>query len=258
MLIHEHLQDKNQDGVFTYYDDMSCGIYNFYEHVCYLMSSWLIVGMAAERVVAMCLPFRKTLMRTQTGAIIIIMCIFIIMCLSQVFRFFMVKNIGERCQGDTYDHIEYIYLHIYFYQLTLVLTLPFTIVLVCNSLIIYQIRRVRKAAGSTGSRVAERSHRTTRMLMAISFTYLATMLPLVIVSFIWQFAMEHHDVEMVFSLYPIQQMISVISHCNYGVNFIIYILSGRSFRFQLKQIFSRKRQYSASATRTREEIMRLA
>jgi len=114
-LIHEHLQDKSQDGVFTYYNDISCRIYNFYEHVCYLMSSWLIVGMAAERVVAMCLPFRKTLMRTQTGAIIIIMCIFIIMCLSQVFRFFMVKNIGERCQEDIYEHIQYINIQKYRY-----------------------------------------------------------------------------------------------------------------------------------------------
>lgn len=80
ILILENLQDKNQDGVFTYYDDISCWIYNFYEHVCYLMSSWLIVGMAAERVVAVCLPFRKILHRTQTGAIIIIICLFIITC----------------------------------------------------------------------------------------------------------------------------------------------------------------------------------
>lgn len=80
------------------------------------MSSWLIVGMAAERVVAVCLPFRKILHRTQTGAIIIIICLFIITCLSQVFRFIMVKkNIGESCKGDTYEHIQYIKIQKYRY-----------------------------------------------------------------------------------------------------------------------------------------------
>lgn len=257
-LIHEILAEKRTVGVYTEYSDLSCQIYNFYEHVCYLMSSWLIVGMAAERVVAMCLPFRKTMLRTQTGAIVTILSTFFIMCLTQVFRFLMVKNIGGSCQGDTLTHFKYIYLHIYFYQFTLVLTLPFVIVLVCNSLVIYQIHRVRKAAGSNSrSRVVERSHKTTRMLLAISFTYLITMLPLVVISFAWQVAMDNGYYEMVFSLYPVQQFVSVISYCNYGVNFFIYILSGRSFRFELKRIFTRERHQSLSATRTREEFMKL-
>ena len=257
MLIHEILVDKNENGVFTQYSDLSCQIYSFYEHVCYLMSSWLIVGMAAERVIAMCLPFRKTLLRTQTGAIVTIISTFILLCLTQIFRFIMVKNIHGICQGDTWTHFEYINLHIYFYQLTLVLVLPFIIVLVCNSLVIYQIHRVRKAAGNSRSRAAQRSHKTTWMLLAISFTYLITMLPLVVISFIWRVALENKYVDMVFTLYPIQQFVSVISFCNYGVNFFIYIWSGRSFRFELKRIFSRERHQSMSVTRTREEFLRL-
>lgn len=256
-LIHEILIHTSQNGVFTEFSDLSCQIYSFYEHLCYLMSSWLIVGMAAERVVAMCLPFRKTLLRTQTGAIVTILVTFIIMCLTQVFRFIMIKNIGGTCQGDISSHVEYIHLHIYFYQLTLVLTLPFTVVLVCNSLVIYQIYRVRKAARNSRSRVVERSHKTTLMLLSISFTYLATMLPLVVISFFWQAAMNQQNVDMVFSLYPVQQFVSVISYVNYGVNFFIYILSGRSFRFELKRIFSRESHQSLSATRTREEFLRL-
>ncbi|XP_052084075.1 FMRFamide peptide receptor frpr-18-like [Mytilus californianus] len=258
-LIHEMMVDNEKDGVFTYYSDLSCQLFSFYEHVCYLMSSWLIVGMAAERGVAMCLPFRKTLIRTQTGAFVTIMSTFVVMCFTQTFRFIMMKNIGGLCQGNTYTHPEYIELHIYFYQLTLVLTLPFLLVLVCNTLVIYQIYCVRKAAVSLTlrSRVVARSHKTTVMLLAIAFTYLITMLPLVVISFIWMVAMENSNVRMFFSLYPIQQFVSVISHCNYGVNFFIYILSGRSFRFELRRIFSLERRSTISTTKTREEIMRL-
>ncbi|XP_063438797.1 growth hormone secretagogue receptor type 1-like [Mytilus galloprovincialis] len=257
-LIHQLMHDKKKDGVFTNYSDISCQIYSFYEHVCYLMSSWLIVGMAAERVVAMCLPFRKTILRTQTGAIVMIISTFVLMCISQIFRFIMIKNVGGNCEGDMDTHSEYLNLHIYFYQFTLVLTLPFILVLVCNSMVIYQIHRVRKAAsGNTRSRVVERSHKTTLMLLAISFTYLVTMLPLVVISFVWQVTLENQDIEMVFFLMPFQSFVSVISYCNYGVNFFIYILSGRSFRLELKRIFRRERHLSMSSTRTREEVMKL-
>ena len=43
-------------------------------NTCAIRCQWLIVGMAAERLVVVCLPFRKTLLRTQTGTIIVIMC----------------------------------------------------------------------------------------------------------------------------------------------------------------------------------------
>ena len=161
------MHDKKKCGVFTNYRNVSCQIYTFYEHVCYLMSSWLIVRMAAERVVAMCLPFRKTVLRTQTGAIVMIISTFVLMCISQIFRFIMIKNVGGNCEGDMDTHSEYLN----FYQFTLYLTLPFILVLVCNSMVIYQIHRVRKTAGNTRSRVVERSHKTTLMLFAILFTY---------------------------------------------------------------------------------------
>ncbi|XP_076080201.1 uncharacterized protein LOC143051014 [Mytilus galloprovincialis] len=256
-LIHEMMVDNEKDGVFTYYSDLSCQMFSFYEHVCYLMSSWLIVGMAAERVVAMCFPFKKTLIRTQTGAIVTIISTFVVMCFTQIFRFIMMKNIGGVCQGDTYEHVEYIKLHIYFYQLTLVLCLPFLLVLVCNTSVMYQIYRVRKAAVKSRSRVIMRSHKSTLMLLAIAFTYLITMLPLVVISFIWMVAMENKDVSMVISLYPVQQCVSVISYCNYGVNFFIYIISGRSFRLELRRIFLKEQLQNTSATRTREEFLRL-
>ncbi|CAC5392733.1 unnamed protein product [Mytilus coruscus] len=101
-LIHEMMVDNEKDGVFTYYSDLSCQLFSFYEHVCYLMSSWLIVGMAAERGVAMCLPFRKTLIRTQTGAFVTIISTFVVMCFTQIFRFIMMKNIGGLCQGRSF------------------------------------------------------------------------------------------------------------------------------------------------------------
>ena len=254
---------RRQDGLFSGFSDGACKAYNFLEHMCYLMSSWLVVVMAAERVVAVCLPFKKTKLRTQTGALAIIMSLFVILSYTQVFRFIMIGNINKSCQAlDTFLPL-YINLHVYFYQFTLIFVLPFVLVLVFNGLVLYQIYRVRKAAfNDTRSRIMARTHKTTCMLLAISFTYVITMLPLVTVSIVFQVAYnsDFRRIEiqnLMLNLEPVMESMSVISYLNYAINFFIYIVSGQSFRFELRKIFKMERSSITNGTRTREEVIRL-
>ncbi|ESO90787.1 hypothetical protein LOTGIDRAFT_122578, partial [Lottia gigantea] len=62
----------NEQSLFSNFGDVACSMYNFYVHLCYLMSSWLIVAMAMERFVAVYFPLKKAYFCTQTGAAIVI------------------------------------------------------------------------------------------------------------------------------------------------------------------------------------------
>ncbi|XP_033725804.1 FMRFamide receptor-like [Pecten maximus] len=251
-------------SVFYHFNDAACKTYNFMEHMCYLMSSWLIVCMAAERVVAVCRPFKKSVLRTQTGAVAIIFSLFVILSYTQVFRFIMIGSYMNTCQAMQSFIQLYVNLHIYLYQFTLIFILPFLLVLIFNTMVLYQIYRVRREASSDSrSRVVARTHKTTFMLLAISIIYIITMLPLVIISICTHIALHSGkpilEVQMILiSIQPWNDLLSVVSFVNYGINFFIYVVSGQSFRFELRRmIFSKERHISTSGTRTREEVMKL-
>ncbi|KAK3094301.1 hypothetical protein FSP39_000044 [Pinctada imbricata] len=250
-------------GIFTDFSNVACKIYHFLDQVCYLMSSWLIVGMSAERLEAVCFPLRKSLLRTQRGAIGLISGLFVALAVSQVFRLMYVENIHGRCTAAD-DSIQlFLYLHIYMYQFGLVFGLPFILVLICNSLVIGQIYKVRKAIGDNRSAVVDRTHKTTYMLLTISFAYVITMLPLIIIAIVAHVVSKRQSMEgynMYVALKPFTDLFSVVSYTNYAMNFFVYVLSGQSFRKELRKIMIRDRNSSMYGTRTRtkDELIRLS
>ena len=261
----------NIKGLFQDFNHASCATFNFIEHVSYLMSSWLVVLMAIERLVAVCLPFKKAMIRKQSGAIITICIMCLLVCASQIFRIIMIKAIGPNIQNmrecaahDSYMKI-YSLLTVYYYEVTLVFVLPVGIILTCNCLVLYQIFRVQKAIkqkdqANTRYRKQVNKHRTTYMLMVVSFTYIVTLLPSFIVQMIVDVSIRSYGRGargIYTALYPFIDLFSAISLINYAVNFFIYIVSGRSFRFELRKIFVNERSMSYTGTRTREEFIRL-
>lgn len=256
----------NGGSLFSNFTDGGCKLYNFAEYICYLMSSWLIVFMALERVVVIYYPFRKPLLCSQRGALSIIIALFVVVCYTQIFRFIMIEHSGGHCGAKTEYLMIFATLHTYFYQLCLAFTLPVTIVFASNMMVLYKIRMVQKDATDETTqttrlrRFARRRHKTTYMLLAISFTYIFTMLPLMIVSGIAIIAIhsQYHDAHALLArLSPFKDLFELISLINYGINFFIYIMSGRSFRFELKRILRMDSMSSGTGIRTREEMLRL-
>ena len=152
----------------------------------------------------------------------------------------------------------YANLYIYFYQYTLIFGLPFLLVFTCNMLVICQIYRIRQEARSV-SMSDRRTHKTTLMLLTISFAYIVFMLPLFVVSAVVH--SKQGTIEgalLYFKLKPFTELFSVFSYLNYGINFFIYILCGTSFRVELRRLFVRKRNMSITGTRTRtkEELIK--
>ncbi|XP_052777868.1 cysteinyl leukotriene receptor 2-like [Mya arenaria] len=265
--IDEYFQQNSSSGViFHNFDDIGCKIFNFAEHICYLMSSWLIVLMALERLIAVCMPFKKFLIRRRSGATLAIIVLFVSMSLSQAFRLVMVEQLESRNCGASDSFIElYSNLHIYFYHMTLTFILPVTFVLVCNGLVLYQIFKIRHEINSRHHRAMRKTHRTTSMLLTVSFTYLGTLLPLLTLSLTLDMIVKARGPDaypFYVALSPYLDIAIVVSLINYAANFLIYILSGKNFRYELKKCFCRQRTSMRSVTvrnskETKEEIIRL-
>ncbi|GFR60217.1 p2Y purinoceptor 4 [Elysia marginata] len=175
----------HQRGIFEEFSDEACKILNFCDSVCNLMSAWLIVVMALERLWVVSTPFRRTatIWFRQKGAIIIILSLIAVLSATQVFRFEMVGKTGSTCMGSG---PLYVSLHLYLYQFVLHSTLPILIVFVANVGVVTQIVKVERATHGeessstrlTGGNSRQRS-KTTRMMIYISLTYILTSVPLV-------------------------------------------------------------------------------
>ena len=71
-------------GLFRHFSTPACKLFLFTETVGCLVSSWLVVAMAMERVLVVYRPFRKNVLCTQKGAVVVITSIFVIFSYTQV------------------------------------------------------------------------------------------------------------------------------------------------------------------------------
>ncbi|KAL4216305.1 hypothetical protein ACF0H5_024031 [Mactra antiquata] len=269
--VDEFYSRNGANEIFRHFDDFGCKIFYFLEHIFYLMSHWLIVLMAVERLIAVCMPFKKVAIRKQLGATLTITAMFISVCLSQVFRLIMVEHLSfsETC-GANDDYLDiYTSLHVYLYQWTLAFVLPVGLVLSCNLIVLYQIFKVKrdlkkKDRRNRQCRQARKNNKTTCMLLTVSFTFIGTLLPLLTLTLVLEISVKRlgRDAYTLYKmLMPYMEAFEALSLVNYAVNFYIYILSGRSFRYEMCRVFNRrgttKRSFTGRSTRTREEVIRL-
>lgn len=265
---------KKTGGMFQHFSDNSCKLYNFTVHVITLMCSWLVVFMAVERVIAVCFPFKKVYFRKETGAAVAIGALFIIVCFTQSFRFLMIEHIIYDEEYDIKDclaseeYIEiYTSLDVYFFLWTLVFVLPVVLIIICNSFVLFHIFKVKKDLSKEenyltyrNGRARERRHRSTVMLLIVTFMYIVTLLPLFTLSLIVDVTIKVGSQERARNTYvalrPFIDVSVSISLLNYASNFFIYVLSGKRFRFELGTLFVKKKVVKRSFTaRSTKELL---
>ncbi|XP_025078359.1 opsin, ultraviolet-sensitive-like isoform X2 [Pomacea canaliculata] len=265
--LHDLLTYFQYSGVFSDFSAVGCKIFSFSECVSCLMSSWLVVAMALERVLVVYVPFRKNVWCTQRGAVAIIISLFVIFSYSQVFRFVMVTKTEGQCEGHRDYLAAYLVLHVYVYQLCLAYTLPIIIVFAANISVLRKIcqveRTFRQDENSASTRLTHASSgrsKTTRMLLTICFVYVLTLLPGSTLSIVMIVAYQLFDLatsqQLLVAAVPWYNVLIVVSDLNYALNFYIYVLSGKKFRLELRRIFRTDRfVVSSHSTRTREEFI---
>ena len=185
-----------------------------------------------------------------------IIILFVIVVNSQVFRLVVIKKDEDICTAAAeYIHI-YVPMHIYMYQLVLQFMLPACIILGCNIAILYKIRGMRRQLSQSGTvHVNEhyrKQHRTTCMLLTVSFTFILMLFPLVFLSMLMHVSVRMNPNMARFLMYHLNDaryVLELLSELNYGVNFYIYVLRGAQFRCQLRHMCSSSERYNTMSTR---------
>ena len=200
--------------------------------------------MTVERFIAVNFPFKKERLCRPRNAVTVILGVFVFMSYSQIFRLIVYKK--DPMSGDCdvpqdYIHI-YLAMHIYLYQLLLQFSIPALLVIICNTLILLKIAKLRRGVkehGMSHNAAGNGSSKTTCMLLGISFIYVVTLLPLVLISIMIHVASIYNKplaVHLLINLKSAGDFFEFVSEFNYASNFFVYVVSGTHFRYELRNI----------------------
>ena len=228
-----------QDGIFVYVTFgkplLFCSVYIGLLQGSSTMSSWLTVLASAERMVAICYPLnfhlhcnmKKTYISFATFSILII--------IGSAPRFFIstisLHDDETTCySADSSQLYNTIYNVLYglFYSI-----IPFICITTLNMLLAWKIHSQKKMWNQTQCKTT-----MTTMMFILSFVFLVTTLPGVLISVInglcW--IVKSNDFFSVPKIYmKITYYLQGINHC---VHFFLYCLTGSMFRQKLSQLLS--------------------
>lgn len=116
--------------------------------------------------------------------------------------------------------------HLFIYN-----AIPFAIMLICNSLIIYNIKFARKVQSKTKAS-NKRKRRMTFMLILVTFSFILLTLPSVIVHTFYREYLKNK---------PYRRLVNIIVnnllHTSHAINFL-YIFSAPNFRAEIKKMLT--------------------
>ena len=123
--------------------------------------------------------------------------------------------------------------------------IPFGIMLVCNSMIIYNVKFARRVQSQTKSS-AKKKRRMTLMLVLITFTFMILTLPSVIThTFLREFLINKTYRRMV------NIIVNSLLHTSHAINFLLYVYSAPNFRAEIIRIV---KGYKKKILRTEQSV----
>ena len=212
--------------------------------------------MTFERFYSIIRPHKAVLLNTVKRAQITIMCIVLFCVLFNVPHLFTTAQRGRNC-NPIGKAVEYPYLQIYSW-LSSVLNffLPFLLLLTMNSVIIHTLRQQAKwsatmSAGQNQGQGQTEGHslkmrqtekQVTVTLLLVTFTFLVLMTPpgsILIYVNVYDFSKSPQSLAGF-------RLFGSIAHKTYftnsGINFFLYVISGRKFRSDLVNLLTCKRR----------------
>lgn len=239
--------------------DLSCRIYWYLHFVISCLSSWLLVFITCERVVAISKPHKAKLVFTRRNAFIICVCVLISLIIlngpvlwgQQAVTDFLFD--ADDVHFVTSDSCRLCCLM----ENTLIIAviamvtvlLPFSIILMGNIIIIvYLITANKKRQSMLSSTKAKEDFNKlislTKTLVSVTFTYLILTLPflvysLVLVRSVGYFGDAYFWNAITLSLFNI----------NNSINFLLYCFGGKNFREEFLKMFVCK-SYFGTETNT--------
>lgn len=219
---------------------------------CLHFSAWLVVLTTVDRFIAVWFPFKAAVWCSVGRARLLTVALMVIIGIYNVHVFWTmslyIQSNGPSCMADPKDVFmrkPFEYLKLATYSI-----LPFVIILTLNILIIARLKwstlLLRKQDSSSLRSVPScyvsaclgRHAKVTYMLLAVSFTYLLLTGPFTIVVLA---VPSNPGPSLRAKLMLVKAVCFLLMYCNHAVNFFLYCLTGRKFRYELKELFATRR-----------------
>ena len=226
----------------------SCKILNFLIYFSFQLSAWLLVAMTIERFIAIQFPLKAAKYATVSRAKKVSLLLLIILIVINSHFFWTISIHGDYCspREDFYDFHDDIFPWI---DAALYSIVPFLVLLVFNILIIranrsaMNFRRtIRRqslsAGGDKGQETVNFFHKLTVMLLSVSFAFLLTSAPKVILFIVrfdyFDFSGPSIDFQRVALYLLVSRITDLFIHITHAINFFLYCITGERFRKELK------------------------
>lgn len=248
------------------YSNFLCKSVAFLGYVSSVTSVWLIIAVTIERFIAVKFPLRAPRMCNVTRARIVIIAVVVAICCLNSHILWTVElrykghneTLTPECEASE-SHTVLVKEVWPWVDAAVYSFVPFVIITILNVLIVRQVLSARERRSklqnmelttnflrSKGShkRPNESSKKLTCMLLAVSFTFLLTTLPmnmLQIVSAFFGADSESADPQAYRKRYAqltlARTVAELLMYVNHSVNFFLYCATGRKFRKQVKDMF---------------------
>ena len=237
------------------YSPFVCMIHTWASYWVSYTSAWLLVFVTVERCFSVWFPHKVKMFCTKRKTYIIIMVIILIMALINSHFIYILGNDIDTTKNWTYCRSIYEHYNVLTFTWPWVDFLiysfsPSTILSVCNISIIYKVisnnRQILQNSSSNESNTQNSSvtfrrsqeSSLTAMLLVTSITYVLCTAPFCI--FAIYYASPAHKVfsdtkqaAVVRLVFAVVNMLQFTNNC---INFILYCVSGRRFRAELKNL----------------------
>ncbi|KAL4229423.1 hypothetical protein ACF0H5_012461 [Mactra antiquata] len=224
-------------------------------------SSWLLVAVTVERFISIVRPHHVRIGCTSRLAGVIIVALFVLIygLNTHIFYGFGRSNLpryfGQGLCEAMYEEYYEFWTKVYSWiDLAVVFLVPFLILLVANSIIIYKLRQtrtIRRRLSIVKTRneqtQAKDSKLVTVMLILLSVVFFVCLTPVSIFFVYRPYWMDKVNPTLCSDLYGFiaaheridftHAITNIIGYINAAFNFVLYVISGSKFRAELKSLF---------------------
>ncbi|KAG6442778.1 hypothetical protein O3G_MSEX002511 [Manduca sexta] len=220
-------------GLFNHWG--FCQVFVYLSYVTCCLSNWLVVAFTVERFMAVVYPLRRTSMcSVNRSQIIIGTLVLLAMILNlPVFRFAVPT--GKNCNID-FDYLDQA-AQFNVADTVLSFTIPLMVITIMNAWIMVGVWRLEHGRARPRRMLSNQraQQRVTRMLLIVSSVFVALNLPAYTMR-ICAYAYNMSEKEYSGRYAALQQVALLFFNTNFGINFVLYCLSGQNFRRALREM----------------------
>ena len=225
----------------------TCKLHTFLIHVFIGFSSWILVSLTIQRLVAVSFPLQVAILYTTRRIVIGLIITIVVLIFINLHLFWSLHFKDGICKYATgwevwEDTWQWIDMAIYCF-------LPFTILLLSYLMIIKQLVHLN-GQRNRSFRIRQRNGiaKNTPMFLAVTFTFLILTSPIGIVQ-IGYYHFFPDEGKLTQSRYILTfAIVNLLYYLNNASNFFLYCLSGRKFRKALLSLIKTKREQLSSIT----------